>query len=358
LFVAVEASENQPDEYPELEFALAAGWPEEVEHQVRRLFSFDTDEVQGQRRLGALSFDAAPEQLEEIRSIVKDLALEPWDELQQPGGVLEQIRAVNDLVDEMLALSSEMGNAPQEKERLENQLGELLQWFRTEGRQRARRAFMYRVLAERPDRPPEGAELDEMRESFASLRSEAAEVKRQLEGQRDLANEFRDAARESAGQELSGVFLDRAGDCKDAAMIWLVALAMASIGAIVGAIVTFNKVRPDEGSHDPHDLAGLGLGLFILGILAFAVRICAQNYRVNRHLEAVARSKAAAISTFQRLVSSVEEEEVKSAVTLTLAQAIFTTEETGLVDGSGDHVTLVERAVMPAVARSTTSGGS
>jgi hypothetical protein len=77
---------------------------------------------------------------------------------------------------------------------------------------------------------------------------------------------------------------------------------------------------------------------------------------VNRHLEAVARSKAAAISTFQRLVSSVEDADVKSAVTLTLAQAVFTPEETGLVDGSGDHVTLVERAVLPTVARST--GGS
>jgi hypothetical protein len=36
-------------------------------------------------------------------------------------------------------------------------------------------------------------------------------------------------------------------------------------------------------------------------------------------------------------------------VTLTLAQAIFTVEETGLTDASGDHVTLVERAVIPSL---------
>jgi hypothetical protein len=322
------------------------------------LFGFDLDEVQGQSRLGALSFDSAPAALEEIRGIVRDLALEPWNELQQPGGVHGQIQAVNSLLDEVLGLSSEAGNAREEKERLQGQLQELLQWFRTEGRQLARRALIDRRLAERPDRAPEAAEMEAMRESFASLRKDAADVRRQLEGQRDLANEFRDAARESAGQELSGVFLDRAKDCKDSAMRWLSALVLASIGAVAGAIITFNEVRPDKGADDPHELAALGLGLFILGILAFAVRVCAQNYRVNRHLEAVARSKAAAISTFQRLVSSVEDEEVKSAVTLTLAQAVFTTEETGLVDGSGDHVTLVERAVIPAIARTTGGAGS
>jgi hypothetical protein len=82
--------------------------------------------------------------------------------------------------------------------------------------------------------------------------------------------------------------------------------------------------------------------------------VCAQNYRVNRHQESIADSKAAALRTFGRLVTSVEEAEVRSAVTLTVSQAVFTPEETGLVDGSGDQVTLVERAVVP---RLTGSGG-
>jgi hypothetical protein len=96
----------------------------------------------------------------------------------------------------------------------------------------------------------------------------------------------------------------------------------------------------------------LGLGLFIFGVLAYGIRVCAQNYRVNRHLEAVAMSRATAIATFQRLVASVEDAEIRSAVAIALAQAIFSTEETGLVDGSGDHVTLVERAILPNLPKS------
>ena len=256
----------------------------------------------------------------------------------------------------MLELSSDADNAAGEKQRLDERMSEQKTWFCNQARPWARRAFIDRRLAERPDSAPEAEQFEQMRKTLGSLRKEAGEIRRELDSRRDLANEFREAARESAGQELSGVFLGRAKDCRDAAIAWLRALAVASVVAVAGAIVTFERVRPDEGAHEPHDFAALGLGLFILGILAFAVRVCAQNYRVNRHLEAVARSKAAAISTFQRLVSSVEDEEVKSAVTLTLAQAIFTAEETGLVDGSGDHVTLVERAVLPAVSRSGGGG--
>jgi hypothetical protein len=121
------------------------------------------------------------------------------------------------------------------------------------------------------------------------------------------------------------------------------------VGAVVGAVATFLALRPERGNKDPADFAALGLGLFIIGLLVFAVRVCAQNYRVNRHLQAVAKSKAAALSTFKRLVTSIEEQEIRSAVGLALAQAVFATEATGLVDSSGDHVTLVERALVPRI---------
>jgi hypothetical protein len=134
---------------------------------------------------------------------------------------------------------------------------------------------------------------------------------------------------------------------EDVATKWLWTL-IASVPIAAGlALVTFFALRPDSGSKDVHDFAGLGFGLFVLGLLAFGIRICAQNFRVNRHLATVARSKQASISTFQRMVASVSDDELRSAVTLTLAQSIFAVEETGLVDGSGDHVTLVERAVIP-----------
>ena len=172
------------------------------------------------------------------------------------------------------------------------------------------------------------------------------------ESREDLVSELRRDAGTSAGEELSGVFDTRARTLARAAKTWLKILIVTSIAAVSGAIITFLVLAPEEGAKGTNDFAALGLGVFILGILVFGIRICAQNYRVNRHLHAVANSKAAALSTFKRLVASVEEQEIRSTLALALAQAVFATEDTGLVDATGDHVTLVERAVIPRITSS------
>lgn len=75
----------------------------------------------------------------------------------------------------------------------------------------------------------------------------------------------------------------------------------------------------------------LALLVLVIGLAVYGVRVCAQGYRSNRHLQAVAESKAAAMSTFTRLSSSIAEEEIRATVALALAQAVFATEDTGLV---------------------------
>jgi hypothetical protein len=250
------------------------------------------------------------------------------------------------------ALTSDQDNAQNEKSAKEARLEELYTWFRNEARPHARRALIERHLIERPAATPDAEDAELLRKDFEALRKEADSVKRELEARKDLVAQFREGARESAGEELAGVLNQQAIDRGKTADNWFKALIGSLILALVGSIGTFFAVRPD-GLIDKSDLGALGLGVFILGLLAFAVRVCAQNYRVNRHLEAVAKSKAAALSTFQRLVASVEGEDVRSAVTLTLAQAVFTTEETGLIDGSSDHVTLVERALIPRMSSGT-----
>jgi hypothetical protein len=73
------------------------------------------------------------------------------------------------------------------------------------------------------------------------------------------------------------------------------------------------------------------------------------QFRVHRHLEAVARNKAAALGTFNRLVAGQTEDAVRSVVAAALAQAIFTSDQTGFIGTSEDHVTLIER-VLPSVS--------
>ncbi len=345
-----EETQEQPPEGSLLDSDFAPGWPDDVREGCNRLFGYDLAEVRGQSRLGALSFDQAPEIVEEIRSIVRDLALEPWADLPPSftgGGLLGQLQELCETLDAMLELSSDSENPSARRDELNNRLSEVSNWFRQTARPLAVKAQIDRRLNERPDGLPSDAALRDLRHSYDDLARRAAEVNRELDARQEVLSQTRSEVRESAGDELSAVFRRRADDCRDAAKAWLVALIVSAPLAVAGAVGTFLLLRPDSGAKDAHDFAGLGLGLFILGVLAFGIRVCAQNYRVNRHLEALAKSKANAISTFQRLAASVEDDEIRSAVTLTLAQAIFAIDETGLVDGSADHVTLVERAVLP-----------
>jgi hypothetical protein len=325
-------------------------WPDDVRLLCARLFNYDPEVIRGRDRLGDLSFDEAPGQLETIRQIVKDLSLERWDELPPNlanGGLLGQLQEVCNVLDAMTELSSTSETPADRRANLSNQLSELLNWFRQEAAPRATNAKIQRFVGDGFGGQLDTANAERLRSEYDELSARLVNLKAELDSSQEAVSQARAEAGDSASKELEAVYKERSVEYAGTATKWLIALIVAVPVAAILAIVIFNEVRPDEGANNPHDYAALGLGIFLLGLIAFGVRVCAQNFRVNRHLSTVARSKQSAISTFQRLSASVADDDVRSAVTLTLAQSIFTVEETGLVDGSGDHVTLVERAVIP-----------
>ncbi len=349
---ASEESQEQPEpQHEDLDADFAPTWPEDVREACARFFAFKDEDIRGQGRLGALEFSDAPQRVDQIRSIVRDLALEPWAEIPPNitnGGLISNLNELIATLDEMVALSSDSENARASRDELNNRLNGSLEWFQQTAAPLAFNAKIDRRLGDRPDGAlGQAADLSVLEAAANELKAEQEKLRHELESQSEAVSQARATAGDSASEELSEIFKKRSDDYANAANKWLVALCVAAPIAAGLAILTFHLLGPDSNAEDAHDFASLGLGLFILGLLAFGIRVCAQNFRVNRHLAAVARSKQSSISTFQRLAASVADEDIRSAVTLTLAQSIFTVEETGLVDGSGDHVTLVERAVLP-----------
>jgi len=103
------------DHRPELAFDFALGWPDDVTDNVRTLFSFDLEQVEGRDRLGTLHFNTAPNVITAIRRIARDLAEEPWDELPSAitdGHLLAQLQTLNDVVQRMTALSAGSARPP------------------------------------------------------------------------------------------------------------------------------------------------------------------------------------------------------------------------------------------------------
>ena len=334
---------------------LARGWPDGTRELAADVFKFSPEELRGQGRLGDLSFDEAPEQVMAIKDVLGELALEPWDELPQSfaSELQGKIEEVKNKLDQIVELSATSENPGQKRERFASQLAEMQRWFTGEAKAHARRAWTARILDELSPTAISTSDFQALSSELDEVRGQAERLNRELDSRQEALAQVREGAGDSASHELAQAFRDRAEGHKRTAERWLKALVAAGPLAVIGAIGTFLLLKPnDGGSTSPNHFAALGLGLFIFGVLAYGIRVCAQNYRVNRHLEAVAMSRATAIATFQRLVASVEDAEIRSAVAIALAQAIFSTEETGLVDGSGDHVTLVERAILPNLPKS------
>jgi len=355
----VEASEDavievngEPVLTPDPNFGVE--WPDDIRLLCARLLDYDTEEIRGRDRLGALAFEEAPLQVDAIRQIVKELSLERWDELPpnlSRGGLFSQLEETIRVLEEMKELSSTSEAPGENKDRLSSRLTELLDWFRQEVAPRAVNARIQRFVGHGSRGGIDEAGVRKLREEYADLSERLESLRSELDSSQEAVSQARAEAGDSASRELEAVYANRSDEYASVAGKWLIALAISLPVAASLAVLIFHEVQPEGEAKGPHDYAALGLGVFLLGLLAFGVRICAQNLRVNRHLAAVARSKQSAISTFQRLSASVADEELRSAVTLTLAQSIFAVEDTGLVDGSGDQVTLVERAVMPSLPR-------
>jgi hypothetical protein len=269
-----------------------------------------------------------------------------------------QLQTLNGTLDEMKALSSDTADAQNTRNALAQRLNELTDWFIAEARPKAGRAAIDRRLKETgafsADESLSEVQqgIEDARRALDELRKRENEQRKELESRADLVSGRRVEAGASVGSTLAGEFSSKSAEHKELAEKWLKALVGMSAFAAIAAIVTF-IILHNTGDDKSPDFAELGLGLFILGLLPFGVRVCAQNYRVNRHLEASAWGKATVLSTFQRLFSSVEEGDVRSTIALALAQEVFRAEDTGLVDGSGDQVTLVERAVSTRIPSSS-----
>lgn len=329
-------------------------WP--LEEQLKKLESYDLPTVEGRARLGALAFEDAPTQIREIIEILHELRQEPLDRLD-PNFIAEitgQLNGLIDVIDQMVALTAADPTAADQKANYESQLAGYYTYFRTSVRPRAITARIREEM--QAQSPTELAtrvrdQIEEADERLQRLQHREAELAQQLEALESVANVQREAASVSAADELSTDYSRQADDHAKAWKLWGKWLIAAVVFAIGGGIAVLLAAHPEKNATNAQIVSRLTLILLVIGLLLYVVRLTSLQFRVHRHLEAVARSKAAALSTFNRIVVGPAESEVRTAVAQVLAQAVFKTDDTGFIDASAEHITLIERVVGPAIQR-------
>ena len=191
----------------------------------------------------------------------------------------------------------------------------------------------------------------ELEDRLTRLEAERGELVQRIEQYAPVVEAHREATAASGSAELSEAYAAQADVYGVEWRRWLKWLGVAGAIAMIGGIFVILLTHPSGDASNSEIVSRIAIEVLVLGLLVYAVRVTAHQFRVHRHLETVARSKASALMTFNRLVTGPGEAEVRTAVAVALAQAVFDPNSTGFMDSSQDGVTIIERVVAPVAQR-------
>jgi hypothetical protein len=172
-----------------------------------------------------------------------------------------------------------------------------------------------------------------------------------------LTSDLRAAAGDSALISTADYYRMEAERHQSTSMRFLWAVAVTALLLVAGTAVFLIIVPPVVGrslsaTTQVIDFVRGALGrLTILSALGFAVGFCVRNYRINKHLETVNKSRYNALMTAQRFMMSVDDQ-VRPIVAAELVKAIFVSGSSGYLDSMGE-TTIIESpsAVLAAVSK-------
>ena len=153
----------------------------------------------------------------------------------------------------------------------------------------------------------------------------------------------RDAG-ETAAVQLEKAHVAQAENHRKSWKAALVRVYLAVAGTAVLAVGIY-LLRPGDKASTADAISGGALSFLLLALALYLVRLFAQTYRSQRHLEIVNTQKADALRTFNEMIGMQREPEVQAVIATALASYIFASESSGLLGESADHITLVERGV-------------
>jgi hypothetical protein len=330
-------------------------WP--LAEQVAELEQIQPKAVLNADNLGSLRFTGADQQFVEILAILRDLSMEEWDEL--PTDIVQEVQGnVGGLlgtVQQMVVLDPATNpNYQADRDNLQRQFTEYYNFFRNRVRPLCLTAKVATVLRTRSDLwggdlSPE--RLGQLQEQLDRLEGTASE----LQALAPLVKAQRELVEESGVAKLSQDFDARATEHGESFRRW----AWGLIGAVVIggclAVIFIFSTRPSDDASNADIVTHVLLDVLVLGLILFLVRFVALQTRAHRHMQFVAKNKANALSTFNRIVSGPQEQDVRANIAAALAQAVFNSDDGVFSDSTSDTVTIIERVGAAASSRLPTS---
>jgi hypothetical protein len=294
------------------------------------------------------SAQTARDQLAVTRAEIEDEMVRKSADLQSQLSEMEvaAARTNSEISERNRASQEEVNNLARNRERDEFRLNGLrnrLNTLVTEEAARSERTAAEKLAAQR---------ASEVESQLTAISKDRDRLAGEVKDLAPLVEAQRDATSSQGAQNLSEFYVESADRHRASWQRWLVALAFALALSAIGGLLTVHDVAPTGGDPSTRELFhAIAVAILVVGLLLYSVRITSLQFRVHRNLEAVDRSKAAALRTYNRIVAGASSPDVRTTLVASLADAVFRTSDPGFVDQSSDHVTLIERVAGSAAQR-------
>ncbi|MBT0995457.1 hypothetical protein KIN34_14310 [Cellulomonas sp. DKR-3] len=175
-----------------------------------------------------------------------------------------------------------------------------------------------------------------------------------------VSGRLREFAASVGTGELAKEYADQAKSHRVNAARWAWAVAVFGAAVVVAGLVLFaGETSPagDAGSvwlDFAHDALAKVL---LVGGLSYGIAFSAKAYRTNTHLAAVYNQKATALRTFPLFAAAVEGDDARSLVLAELVRSVFSSADTGVLDGGGSDRTIIENSLPLLTQLGPKSGG-
>jgi chromosome segregation ATPase len=135
---------------------------------------------------------------------------------------------------------------------------------------------------------------NELEQKLTRLEAERNELAHRIEEYAPVVEAQREVASASGTAELSKAYAEQADDYRAEWQRWLKWLCVAASVALVAGVVVILLAHPSDDASNGTVASRIAIEILVLGLLVYAVRVTAHQFRVHRHLEAVCRGKASA----------------------------------------------------------------
>lgn len=303
-----------------------------LKKQIEQFLQFDKEKLIVRPEWGTITLEEVRSDFDRIYSIVNYLKVLPLELLtiNAINSIMSVIQDINRLFDSINNFSIESGSPAQQRDQFISQIqSQADSLYSTASPWIPFLAYQKGDVARN---------VEALTTSVKEAEKLVDETKGNIEQKGKEIDEIIIKAREASASAGAAVFTQdfkkEASNLNDTAKTWLKVTGVLGFVTLIGAALLwhFTEAGLDQGQL----WQKITTKIVVLGILVTATVWCGRIYRALMHQSAMYQHRALSIQTLQAFSAAAKDMQIKDAVVLEAAKAVFSSASTGYIDSSKD----------------------